>query len=805
MKQYISILFFSLIACNALFAQQDILNSSQQNIETILGFENQMLKIEKQLRHSEKPEDKHVLARIYFHFHFYDKTESILEHLLINDSLFDNEKEMLALLYYNKGKLSESLDLYKTVYSHNKKAYQAKHYISKISNDINVFIEYSSIIQQEDNGNATADVDPNSGVENVNLRMDDIEKYIFFSSSSENSIKKFDISEINDLTADLKELIVSDTIPFFKDAPAGVIDLNTKYTVTENNKSIYSEHKIIKILNDNGRDTYSDIQFGYDGSFQSIEIEKIRVFSKGVVYEIPNNNLRIITPWSGSYSNYKIALINLPNIELNSVIEYKYKLITHHSLHPNDFEFSVDVQDEIPIINQKQEVVYSKNKTLNFKYPELYVPDFKEDSANITYTWNVKNSEALVIEDNSKLNKYLPIIKGAFFTSWDEVYTWLKPYYLGENLELSDELKLFLKVLTKDTNDDLEKVSLVYNWINENIRYIAIEIGQGGVYPRNVNKIYNNRYGDCKDQATLLVSCLRELGIKSFPVLLNTSPRYDMDTTIQSLEFTHCIAYVEVNDKEFFCDVIAKQTPFSYLHPSDQNRFCFIIKDDTYQIVKTPVSDALENLEFKKMKVKMFKNGELFIEKSNQFNGESNTAYKNYFTGMNNNDISENIQYDISYFCPGGSLESFNIENINAIDKPIVINESFKVPIWPVHINEDLYSFKIPTVYFSFDELDQTDRKYDLHYETAKCKKYDIEIELPENYQLNKLPKDLVIKTNAINFTYKYSKRNEKLVVAIEYIRNSTAINVNEYKDYKRHHDAILNKLQEPVILKKVK
>jgi len=631
-----------------------------------------------------------------------------------------------------------------------------------------------------------------------------IEKYLFSFALEKNSIKKHNLAEFNGVSEEIKQTILQDSILLFKDAPAGVIDLKTSYVVPDDSKAVYTEKKVIKILNENGKRAFSDIQIGFDASFQSIEIEKIRVYTKGQVYEIPQSYVRIVSPWSGTYSNYKIATINPPNIGLNSTIEYDYKLITHHSLHPNDLQFSMDLQYKVPILNQKHELIYAKGKTLNIKYPDEFKPEIKRDDKNIYYTWQANNTKAIEIENNSKISDYLPMIEGAFFTSWNEIYNWLKPHYIGKNLDLSEKNKKFVQDLTKQAKTQSEKLQLAYNWINENIRYVAIEVGQGGVYPRNANEIFENKYGDCKDQATLLTSFLRELDIKAYPVLINTSAKIDMDTSLKSLEFSHAITYVEMGNEKFFCDVIAKQTPYNYLHPMDQNKMCFIIKDNDYKLMRTPVSLAKENLRFIDMKVNLLKNDNIIVQKSNQNYGESNTAYKNYFIGMNSNDIKENIQYDISYFCPGGILETYNIENLRTIDKPITINETFKVPNWINNISDNIYSFKIPSVYFSFDEVDQVERIHDLIYETTQGKKYNIEIQLPDNYIIYKLPENMDVQTDEVDFKYKYNESKNKLTLEIEYYRKGINIKAKEYKAYKTIHDDILNKVQEAIILQKI-
>ena len=59
-------------------------------------------------------------------------------------------------------------------------------------------------------------------------------------------------------------------------------------------------------------------------------------------------------------------------------------------------------------------------------------------------------------------------------------------------------------------------------FVQGDIRYVAIELGIGGLQPHQASDIYSHRYGDCKDKATLMSSMLREIGVESYYLDVNT-------------------------------------------------------------------------------------------------------------------------------------------------------------------------------------------------------------------------------------------------------------------------------------------
>ena len=49
---------------------------------------------------------------------------------------------------------------------------------------------------------------------------------------------------------------------------------------------------------------------------------------------------------------------------------------------------------------------------------------------------------------------------------------------------------------------------------NENIKYIAFEYALGGFIPREANEVFQKKYGDCKDNSSILFKMLEIAGLQ---------------------------------------------------------------------------------------------------------------------------------------------------------------------------------------------------------------------------------------------------------------------------------------------------
>lgn len=133
--------------------------------------------------------------------------------------------------------------------------------------------------------------------------------------------------------------------------------------------------------------------------------------------------------------------------------------------------------------------------------------------------------------------------------------------------------------LTLNVSDPLKITHIIYNYIKNNFKYVAIEIGMGAFIPSHTNEVFSNKQGDCKDLSNLLSEALRYKGIKSDVALAATFNHItDCDfPSLSSANHVICVAYI--NGKTILMDptdpIHIEGTPIQSL----QNRTILIIND----------------------------------------------------------------------------------------------------------------------------------------------------------------------------------------------------------------------------------
>ncbi len=629
-----------------------------------------------------------------------------------------------------------------------------------------------------------------------------------------------------------------------KSAPSGedypeagaLILLKEKSLIVEENGSTTTIHELIKILNSRGRRKYGEAKIGYDDTYEWVDIDFARIIKpSGEVVTIPKKFFKTTTPYSNFplYSNYKIKVISFPEIEDGTIVEYKVTKRRIRLLNGNDFYDRFRMKTGEPIILQRYSVTCPENRKIHIKSPKGYKPKTSvtpAGSPSVEFRgleWEVKNQDAIIPERTMPpYDEIIPQIWVSSFKDWNEIYEWWKSLYQdrskpGESIEK----KVMEIVKEAKASTPSMKTKAIYEWVAQNIRYVALEYGEGGFKPHKVTEVFKNRYGDCKDQALLLVSMLKCTGIEAYPVLIGVERRL-FDEDIPMIQFNHCIVAVcpdttllnqkskRKNQKHYsrftinyslplFLDPTQETCPYGYLPSHNQDKICMVFFDNRYKFLKTPLFESYTNREIREIRIVVNEDGSIDAEKKGVAYGEKCMGLRYYLKHSKPTRRKEVLESEISNFCPGGELIDYSISNLDSISLPLCITERFHVPEWLKKVGDDRVSFKLPTVVINIQGIDKEERRYPIDYRHTESKEYNIKVELPPGMKPILLPENLVLKDKYASFSYTVEDKKDTIQIKISYNRDSVRIPKEDYKEWKLFSEKVRMKLSEEIVLSK--
>jgi len=139
-----------------------------------------------------------------------------------------------------------------------------------------------------------------------------------------------------------------------------------------------------------------------------------------------------------------------------------------------------------------------------------------------------------------------------------------------------------------------ETAALLLERLQRDVRYTSVAFGDAAIVPRRPAEVLARGFGDCKDQASLLVAMLRARGIAAHVALLSTTGS-DLSPSLPALGvFDHAIAVIP-GSPPLWIDPTDRGSRVGELPLPDQGRLALIAAPGTTALVRVPEMSAADN------------------------------------------------------------------------------------------------------------------------------------------------------------------------------------------------------------------
>lgn len=179
-------------------------------------------------------------------------------------------------------------------------------------------------------------------------------------------------------------------------------------------------------------------------------------------------------------------------------------------------------------------------------------------------------------------------------SDWKAIGDWL--ISLTEDRDVPpDDLKAKVLQLTEGAEDDIEKIRRIYEYLGSTTRYVSIQLGLGGLRPIEPEKVFRNKFGDCKALSFYMKTMLRCAGIESDYVIIN-SGEDKMIPDFPSLgTANHAILAVPCAKDTLWLECTNPDVPLGYVHSGIAGNHALIVKKGESYITRLPSTPDMAN------------------------------------------------------------------------------------------------------------------------------------------------------------------------------------------------------------------
>ena len=172
-------------------------------------------------------------------------------------------------------------------------------------------------------------------------------------------------------------------------------------------------------------------------------------------------------------------------------------------------------------------------------------------------------------------------------SDWKEYGLWLNGLQKGSD-ELPESTVTKLKEMTKDCKSDFEILKVLYNYLRETTRYVAIELGIGKLKPIAAAEVDRSGFGDCKALSNYLSAMLKAVGVPSIYYIINTHNKDLMPGFTATGQMNHAMLAVPLPELKdtVFVECTNPKIPLGYRHEDVAGHEIVLIKPEGGELVR---------------------------------------------------------------------------------------------------------------------------------------------------------------------------------------------------------------------------
>jgi hypothetical protein len=615
-------------------------------------------------------------------------------------------------------------------------------------------------------------------------------------------------------------------IPAYSNETNAVVLLDdTTYTVAADGRAVEHVRRVVKILRPQGRNE-ATIAVNFDMDTKLLSMNVWSIGPDGHEYAMKDNEMldEGVDDRDVLFQDDRQRVARAPAADPGAVIAYEYE----QRVRPYISETTWFFQEDIPILQQSFTLQLPAGYTFGTEWTHR-APAQATDLESQRWRWEMKDVPGIDLEHvpmspsiwalagRMTVHYSGPGIVHSTDGSWSGIGVWYDAL-AKDRLTATPEIAAKAQELTAGKSDFFEKGEAITEFVQREVRYVAIEVGIGGNQPHAAGDVFRNRYGDCKDKATLVSAMLSAVGIHAALMLVDTrrgfvdpdAPSILGDHMITAIEIPagyesaklHSVVMAKTGRRYLIFDPTWELTPFGLLEHELQGGYGVLLEGAESQAIELPVLDPALSSVRRSAALRLDAAGVLTgTVTERQYGDVSRDLREVYATG----DAKE--QRDLLDRSLGQDFTSFSatdvkVENVDSLNRDLTVSYTLSADRYAKAMGPLL--MVRPRVLGDVDlETDHKERKVPIDLDETMQAVDEYSIELPAGYTVDELPDPVKIDVGFASYQSAIEVKGNTLEYKRTYTVRQITLPAERYGDMQKLEEAIAADEESRAVLKK--
>lgn len=557
-----------------------------------------------------------------------------------------------------------------------------------------------------------------------------------------------------------------------------------------------------QITNETGVQNNSEVTVSFSSSYQKLYFHQISIIRDGKkIDKLSKADIKVINEEPGlsefQIYDYSQAIIILDDVRKGDQLDIEYSLTGFNPIY-GKFDYTIGFASYTPILNHYTSVLMPNSRKLLYtEYNKAPQPQITKKDGLTIFDWPVIHVKAYKSEGNTpgwyRDHKYVELSE---YNNWEEVAKWATAVMDNQQRSLPDGLKKKITEWKKAANgSDTRFAEKALRFVQDDIRYLGIEVGTYTHQPHEPARTFNNRYGDCKDKALLLATILRSENIPAEMVLVNTTRGEHIAEELPSSgTFNHVILRMHIGDETYYVDPTMTQQG-GRLHANYLPHYGkgLVVSNQTQALTDIPYNNNGSTRITETFDIKYDEPSTL--EVTTIYKGKDADNIRSTLSYQSMSDMEDAYENYYKNLYTAATLSGEIGVDDNRQDNILTVTEAYNLDsLWEKEDNIEKITIFCRTVYDRLTTPDNDAPNKPLYLAYPTDIRHDIDLIMPEEWGLSDKP--YTFKTDDYSFSFKGSTITPTMInLQYEFKTYNDHISPEDLSTYKKHREKMLKSM----------
>lgn len=346
------------------------------------------------------------------------------------------------------------------------------------------------------------------------------------------------------------------------DAAIRMLAIDRQVRITPQGRDMFM-HRSIRIQSPQGLDLMSTISASWAPPRQSIQVHAVNIIRGGATIDVlAEQEFEVLRRENNlSYSmldGVLTATLQPRDLRVGDILETAFTIRDDGGILAPHQELLDEQTNGWPIDYARYRVEWPAGLDLRSKLPDAWT---QVQPRRTPDGWEVLIERTAVqparLPDDLPSRYYLQnIIQFTDAADWAQVSAMVAPLYAqAEILDTDSPLKAEIERIRSAHATPEERAAAALRLVQDQVRYLALSMGEGGYVPQAADAVWRSRYGDCKGKTVLLLALLHGLGIEAEPALVSTDYGDGLDLRLPLMAwFDHILVKATIDGRDYWMD-----------------------------------------------------------------------------------------------------------------------------------------------------------------------------------------------------------------------------------------------------------